>query len=49
VLLFAVAVALTPFIRAQEETALPTENAKTYPEVPKEYEVGEGTVCRDVA
>jgi hypothetical protein len=43
----AIAVALTPLIRAQEESASPTENAKTYPEVPKEYEVGEDTISPD--
>lgn len=43
----AIVVALTSFIRAQEETASPAEKAKTYPEVPKEYEVGEDTVSPD--
>jgi len=41
------AVALTSLIRAQEESASPAERAKTYPEVPKEYEVGEDTISSD--
>jgi len=41
------AVALTSLIRAQEESASPAERAKTYPEVPKEYEVGEDTISPD--
>jgi hypothetical protein len=43
----AMAVALTSLIRAQEQSASPAEKAKTYPEVPKEYEVGEGTISPD--
>lgn len=49
VLLFsiAIAVALAAAIRAQEETPSPAEEAKTYPEVPKQYEVGEDTISPD--
>ena len=43
----ATAVALTTLIRAQEESASPAEKAKTYPEVPKQYEVGEETISPD--
>jgi hypothetical protein len=43
----AIAVALTPLIRAQEESASPTKEAKTYSEVPKQYEVGEDTISPD--
>ena len=43
----AVAVALTTSSRAQEESASPAETAKTYPEVPKQYEVGEDTISPD--
>ena len=43
----AVAVAFTTLIRAQEESASPAEKAKTYPEVPKQYEVGEDTISPD--
>ena len=43
----AVAVALTTLVRAQEESASPAEKAKTYPEVPKQYEVGEDTISPD--
>ena len=38
---------LTSVIRAQEESASPAEKAKTYPEVPKQYEVGEDTISPD--
>ena len=31
----------------QEESASPAEEAKTYPEVPKQYEVGEDTISPD--
>jgi len=34
-------------IPAQEESASPAAEKKSYPEVPKEYEVGEGTVSPD--
>jgi hypothetical protein len=43
----AITVALSPLIRAQEESASPAERAKTCPEVPKEYEVGEDTISPD--
>ena len=43
----AIAVTLTPMIRAQEQSASPDGEVKTYPEVPKEYEVGESTVSPD--
>jgi hypothetical protein len=43
----AIAVALSPLIRAREESASTAEKAKTYPEVPKEYEVGEDTISPD--
>jgi hypothetical protein len=43
----AVAVALTTSSRAQEESASPAEKANTYPEVPKQYEVGEDTISPD--
>ncbi len=43
----AIAVTLTPLIRAEEESASPAEEAKTYPEVPKQYEVGEDTISPD--
>ena len=43
----AIAVALTPLIRAQEETASPAEEAKADPEVPTGYEVGEDTISPD--
>ena len=43
----AVAVALTTSSRAQEESASPAETAKAYPEVPKQYEVGEDTISPD--
>ena len=42
-----VAVTFTTLIRAQEESASPAEKAKTYPEVPKQYEVGEDTISPD--
>ena len=34
-------------VRAQEEAASPAAEEKSYPEVPKEYEVGESTVSPD--
>src|SRR5436309_8104813 len=34
-------------VRAQEEPASPAAEKKSYPEVPKEYEVGESTVSPD--
>jgi hypothetical protein len=34
-------------IRAQEESASPAAEEKSYPEVPKEYEVGEDTISPD--
>src|SRR5439155_21073413 len=34
-------------IPAQEESASPGAEKKSYPEVPKEYEAGEGTVSPD--
>ncbi len=34
-------------VRAQEEPASPAAEEKSYPEVPKEYEVGESTVSPD--
>jgi hypothetical protein len=40
----AITVALTPMIPAQEESASPPAEAKTYPEVPKQYEVGDDTI-----
>jgi hypothetical protein len=43
----AISVALTPLIRAQKESASPEEKANPYPEVPKEYEVGEDTISPD--
>jgi hypothetical protein len=43
----AVAVAFTQLIHAQEQGASPAETEKSYPEVPKEYEVGESTVSPD--
>ena len=36
--------AVVTLICAQEEGASPTEEAKRYPEVPKQYEVGEDTI-----
>jgi hypothetical protein len=42
-----IATAVATLIRAQEESASPAEKAKTYPEVPKQYEVGEDTVSPD--
>jgi len=43
----AITIALSPLIRAQEKSASPAEKVKTYPEVPKEYEVGEDTISPD--
>jgi hypothetical protein len=43
----AVAVAFTQLIYAQQQGASPAEIEKSYPEVPKEYEVGESTVSPD--
>ena len=43
----AIALSITPVICGQEESASPPEEAKRYPEVPKEYEVGEDTVSPD--
>jgi hypothetical protein len=40
-----IAAAVATLIRAQEKSASPAE--KTYPEVPKEYEVGEDTISPD--
>jgi hypothetical protein len=40
----AVGLVLTSMIGAQDESASPAEEAKTYPEVPKQYEVGEDTI-----
>jgi len=34
-------------VRAQEEPASPAAEEKSYPEVPKEYEIGESTVSPD--
>ena len=42
-----IATAVVTLIRAQEESASPTEEAKRYPEVPKQYEVGEDTLSPD--
>ena len=39
-----IATVAATLIRAQEESASPAEEAKTYPEVPKQYEVGEDTI-----
>ncbi len=43
----AVGLVLTSVIGAQDESASPAEEAKTYPEVPKQYEVGEDTISPD--
>ena len=43
----AIAITLAGLIRAQEESPSPGEDAKTYPEVPKQYEVGEDTISPD--
>jgi hypothetical protein len=43
----AIAAVIAPLLRAQEEDASPAEKAKTYPEVPKQYEVGEDTISPD--
>ncbi len=42
-----IATAVATLVRAQEESASPAEEAKTYPEVPKQYEVGEDTISPD--
>ena len=42
-----IATAAATLIRAQEESASPAEEPKTYPEVPKQYEVGEDTISPD--
>jgi len=42
-----IATAVATLVRAQEESASPSEKAKAYPEVPKEYEVGEDTISPD--
>jgi len=42
-----IALAITPVIPAQEESASPAAEEKSYPQVPKEYEVGESTVSPD--
>jgi hypothetical protein len=42
-----IATAVATLIRAQEESASPAEEAKTYPKVPKQYEVGEDTISPD--
>jgi hypothetical protein len=42
-----IATAVATLVRAQEESASPAEEAKTYPEVPKQYEVGEDTISHD--
>ena len=34
-------------VRGQEESPSPTAEKKSYPEVPKEYEVGEETISPD--
>jgi len=43
----AIALAVTPVICGQGESASPAAEKKSYPEVPKEYEVGEETVSPD--
>jgi hypothetical protein len=43
----AIALSITPVICGQEESASPPEEAKKYPEVPREYEVGEDTISPD--
>src|SRR2546427_4569887 len=42
-----IATAVATSIPAQEESASPAPEKKSYPEVPKEYEVGEETVSPD--
>src|SRR5438874_11914475 len=42
-----IATAVATSIRAQEESASPAPEKKSYPEVPKEYEVGEDTISPD--
>ena len=42
-----IATAVATLVRAKEESASPAEEAKTYPEVPKQYEVGEDTISPD--
>jgi hypothetical protein len=39
--------ASSAIVRAQEESASPAAEKKSYPEVPKEYEVGEDTISPD--
>ena len=43
----AVGLVLASVIGAQDESASPAEKAKTYPGVPKQYEVGEDTISPD--
>jgi hypothetical protein len=43
----AISLVLTSWIWAQEESASPPEEPKTYPEVPKKYEVGLDTISPD--
>jgi hypothetical protein len=43
----AIALAVTPVIWGQQESASPAAEEKSYPEVPKEYEVGEDTISPD--
>lgn len=43
----AITLAVAPVIPAQEESASPAAEEKSYPEVPKEYEVGEDTISPD--
>jgi hypothetical protein len=43
----AVGLVLASVIGAQDENASPAEEAKTYPGVPKQYEVGEDTISPD--
>jgi hypothetical protein len=43
----AIVVASGPLASAQEESVSPSDQANKYPEVPKEYEVGESTVSPD--
>src|SRR6476646_7317758 len=42
-----IATAVATLIRAQDESASSAEKAKTYPEVPKQYDVGEDTISPD--
>jgi hypothetical protein len=43
----AVLLLLNVVVRGQEESPSPTAEKKSYPEVPKEYEVGEETISPD--